>query len=331
MAKIYVGPPSGGSGGGGSVNPTSGTMPVNNLGVFIDSVIKSSTNFGNGTTIRIDDGSEFIDMISGTSAIRVDGGTDDITLNGNNGVRLSGGVFINNHLGTALLRFLSNGSNDPAIKANGTTLEIKNGNDSSFMDLSAKQITASTNIVTTNAFITTAKSILESIVNGNFTLYNAAKTAFSLLQFGGVSNAFPALKRNGTSLNVRLADDSADAPLTASNITGSGTVTGDLVTSTNAFATANSSLLIKVSGQSGTTIIRGGTGGLQVANGATAPNASAMFEIVSTTKGFRPPTMTAAQRTAIATPAIGLMVYQTDGGAAEGIWTYKLAGWVQGV
>lgn len=47
-----------------------------------------------------------------------------------------------------------------------------------------------------------------------------------LLNFGGSTSSFPALKRNGTAINIRLADDSADAPLTASNITASGTVTG---------------------------------------------------------------------------------------------------------
>lgn len=36
--------------------------------------------------------------------------------------------------------------------------------------------------------------------------------------FGGSTASFPALKQNGTALNVRLADDSADAPLTASTL-----------------------------------------------------------------------------------------------------------------
>jgi hypothetical protein len=65
--------------------------------------------------------------------------------------------------------------------------------------------------------------------------------------------------------------------------------------------------------------------------GAVLPVASAFFEMQSTTRGFLPPRMTAAQRTAISAPAVGLMVYQTDGGAAEGIWTNKSTGWVQGV
>lgn len=43
----------------------------------------------------------------------------------------------------------------------------------------------------------------------------------------------------------------------------------------------------------------------------TAPNSSAMLEIVSTSKGFLPPKMTTAQKTAIASPQSGLVVYDT--------------------
>ena len=45
----------------------------------------------------------------------------------------------------------------------------------------------------------------------------------------------------------------------------------------------------------------------------------------STTQGFLPPRMTSAQRTAIASPAIGLIVYQTD--SIEGAYVYKSSGW----
>jgi hypothetical protein len=50
------------------------------------------------------------------------------------------------------------------------------------------------------------------------------------------------------------------------------------------------------------------------------------LDLSSTTKGFLLPRMTSAQRTAIATPATGLMVYQTDG--TEGLYIYKSTGWV---
>jgi hypothetical protein len=55
------------------------------------------------------------------------------------------------------------------------------------------------------------------------------------------------------------------------------------------------------------------------------PVASAKVQIDSTTQGFLPPRMTNAQRTAIASPAVGLMVYCTD--ATEGLYIYKSTGW----
>lgn len=59
--------------------------------------------------------------------------------------------------------------------------------------------------------------------------------------------------------------------------------------------------------------------------GHTSQSASAILQADSTTKGFLPPRMTNAQRTAISSPAIGLMVYCTD--ATEGLYIYKSTGW----
>jgi hypothetical protein len=53
--------------------------------------------------------------------------------------------------------------------------------------------------------------------------------------------------------------------------------------------------------------------------------ASAIVEIQSTSRGFLPPRMLQTQRTAITSPAIGLMVYQTD--MVEGLYIYKSTGW----
>ena len=47
--------------------------------------------------------------------------------------------------------------------------------------------------------------------------------------------------------------------------------------------------------------------------GTTAPNASALLDLTSTAKGALLPRMTSAQRATIATPATGLVVFQTDG------------------
>jgi hypothetical protein len=51
---------------------------------------------------------------------------------------------------------------------------------------------------------------------------------------------------------------------------------------------------------------------------------SSILTIESTTKGFLIPRMTAVQRGAISSPANGLLVIQTDGGAGvEGLWRYQ--------
>lgn len=50
----------------------------------------------------------------------------------------------------------------------------------------------------------------------------------------------------------------------------------------------------------------------QVGIGVANPDASAVFEVASTTKGLLPPRLTTGQRTAIVSPVAGLMVYNTD-------------------
>jgi hypothetical protein len=60
--------------------------------------------------------------------------------------------------------------------------------------------------------------------------------------------------------------------------------------------------------------------------GTTTPNASAQLDISSTTKGVLVPRMTMAQRDAIASPATGLMIYQTDN--TPGFYYYAGALWI---
>ena len=73
------------------------------------------------------------------------------------------------------------------------------------------------------------------------------------------------------------------------------------------------------------------TTGNQFYVGTGVVNGSAKVQIDSTTQGFLPPRMTSLQRIAIATPAVGLIVYQTDNagglGGNEGLYVYKSGGW----
>jgi hypothetical protein len=57
-------------------------------------------------------------------------------------------------------------------------------------------------------------------------------------------------------------------------------------------------------------------------------NASSMLTLNSTVRGFLPPRMILAQRVAIASPAVGLIVYDS-GSATEGLWINESTGWHQ--
>jgi hypothetical protein len=52
-------------------------------------------------------------------------------------------------------------------------------------------------------------------------------------------------------------------------------------------------------------------GGVRIASTYGTTNASAALDIVSTTKGFLPPRMTTTEKNAIASPAAGLVVYDS--------------------
>jgi len=59
--------------------------------------------------------------------------------------------------------------------------------------------------------------------------------------------------------------------------------------------------------------------------GTTAPNASAVLDLTSTTKAFMPPRMTTAQKNSISTPTESMLVFDTD---LDKIYVYDGASWV---
>jgi hypothetical protein len=123
---------------------------------------------------------------------------------------------------------------------------------------------------------------------------------------GSTSATISLLVQNsaGTQL-FKVADDQTLTLGTALtvNSAGGGQLIGSIGGRMNITAQYDLSLVAGASG---------GTAGVLVASSAAATNSSAMLEVDSTTRGFLPPRMTTAQKNLIATPATGLMVFDTD-------------------
>lgn len=110
------------------------------------------------------------------------------------------------------------------------------------------------------------RAVLRSSADGVMRLTNWGGTDFSRLQFGGTTSSFPALKRSGTALQVRLADDSGGADLFAANFYFANAASGvrdSTGVSTMRFGTgspegsvtaAPGSLFLNLSGGTGTTL-----------------------------------------------------------------------------
>lgn len=117
---------------------------------------------------------------------------------------------------------------------------------------------------------------------------------------------------NGTATTaVKLAGNTL-----SNNGTGGISITdaGQVTVTGNSIVTGNS------------TVNGNGTVGGSLAVGTTAaPVATAALEVSSTSKGLLPPRLTLAQRNAISSPAIGLLIIQTDN--TPGLYQYTATGW----
>jgi hypothetical protein len=153
----------------------------------------------------------------------------------------------------------------------------------------------------------TAANYIAGYVGIGTTIINAPFTPNSTMQIGSTANGFSLLTiGSSTNGSIYFADT------TTSTGQYSGYIDYAHTTDTMSFATAAAERF------------RVNSVGLNI-GGNASNNASAKVQIDSTTQGFLPPRVTAAQRTAIATPATGLIVYQTD--SVEGLYVYSGASW----
>jgi hypothetical protein len=73
------------------------------------------------------------------------------------------------------------------------------------------------------------RSIITCSSDGNLTLKNSSGTSFSLLQLGGTTSSFPSIKRNGATIDFRLADDSNYCGVTLLNLVATDFIRARLV------------------------------------------------------------------------------------------------------
>lgn len=119
------------------------------------------------------------------------------------------------YVGALSLQLGGTSSAFPMLKRSGAGFAVRAADDSGAGGFSA----FSYNI--------NASGFLSAGGDGIFQMSNNASNAFNRLMFGGSTSSFPALKRSTTTLQVRLADDSADAILQAADIILSSVPTAD--------------------------------------------------------------------------------------------------------
>ena len=185
---------------------------------------------GNGVRVREVDGSP---NVPGTQTLVFPNGS--LTRAGQTvTVTIAGGTTINSTNGQVPYRVNSTTFGDSAFASNALNSTY----------LSATSAASGSGLTLTVAGGGTNENlILSPKGTGTVRLVNAAGTDFSRLQLGGTSASFPAIKRNGASIDFRLADDSAYAAIVASSITATGgnAVLGNTVVNNNIALWGNAS------------------------------------------------------------------------------------------
>jgi hypothetical protein len=121
------------------------------------------------------------------------------------------------------LRFVTDGTEQLIVDTSGHLSPIS----SNSRDLGTSSVRFRWGYFFTGIALGATSTGIGSSGDGLIQLRNNNNQDFNRLQFGGTTSSFPALKRSSATLQVRLADDSADAALSASLFSvGSGAFDG---------------------------------------------------------------------------------------------------------
>ena len=251
----------------------------------------------------------------------------------NSGWGLYGAGTANNYLGGNLVI----GQTASALQSGGTGVTIYGASASEIKFLNSTTGTSATDgtalVATGNTFTINNREVGD-LTFGTSNAERMRLTAAGRLLLGTTTESTFLLDVNGT---ARVSGASTFARITATtsgieldynsgilyHAGGSGSYYQyiDGVSYTFRSRTATGSLIFATQDIERMRITSGGN----LLVGTTNDIASSKVTISSTTQGFLPPRMTNAQRTAISSPAVGLMVYQTD--STEGTYEYISSGW----
>lgn len=117
---------------------------------------------------------------------------------------------------------------------------------------------------------------LSSTTNGNLLLKDAAGTSFNLLQFGGTTSSFPALKKIGNAVHVVLADDSALTDIQAAKLLSPRAAGGI------GYATGAGGVVTQLTSKSTGVTLNTATGEITMHNAALAASTAVSFTLTNT-------------------------------------------------
>jgi hypothetical protein len=187
----------------------------NNAGVAFDAVrvnVTQTAALGTSTLINL--------QIGGSSRFNIDTngfifGTGGVGVGGATAIGWSSrgqmlspadgiiGLYNNARTDFTRLQFGGTTSAFPALKRAATVLEARLADDTAYTPIRAA------------SYYYNSGSLIRDNADGVIQLGNNSNTDFTRLQFGGTTSSFPSLKRNGAAIEVRLADDSASATISA--------------------------------------------------------------------------------------------------------------------
>jgi hypothetical protein len=214
---------------------------------------------------------------------------------GHNGTNATGNVGVGEASPTARLQVKGSGSTSATTallvqNSAGTTTFSVNDAGELALPSTAPKITLGGDLTITST-VSPTRQMVYDVNNSNLSVYSSG-----LGEGYFIGNRFTQSRSSTTYVTPNALNDTGGALITSYDSNGNIAI--------NASNNGNRSIALKGLGTTGCVLI----GNITTANGTSY---SSILRMDSTTQGFLPPRMTTAQKNAIASPAEGLMVYDS--------------------